>query len=147
MLCQLFSNSITSPRPQGLCLLCSLLEMGLQCIFCWKKECTNKNTPGSLASRGFGLYWLKLSQSIWLVFCRLTSGLLSSTYYFLEFSLHMLWMESYWREASSFNKGFLYSPALLELAAVLQPHPPKFWNYRNASLCLAKRNAEGNSEG
>lgn len=80
MLCQLFSNSITSPRPQGLCLLCSLLEMGLQCIFCWKKECTNKNTPGSLASRGFRLYWLKLSQSIWLVSCRLTSGLLSSTW-------------------------------------------------------------------
>lgn len=47
-------------------------------------------------------------------------------------------MESYWREASSFNKGFLYSPALLELAAALQPHPPKFWNYRHASLCLAK---------
>lgn len=47
-------------------------------------------------------------------------------------------MGSYWREVSYFNKVLYIAQAVLELVAVPQPQPPKFWNYRHAPLYLAK---------
>lgn len=156
MPCQLFSNSITSLRPQGLCLFCFLLEMGHSAFSVERKNAWIKNTLKSLVSRGFWLYWLKLSQSIWLAFCRLTSGVLSSTWILLFGILLFICcgMESIGVRSLISTKSCYIDQALLEFTVVLQPQPqpPKFWNYRHDPLCLGNGgflcgNTDLNSEG
>lgn len=155
MPCQLFSDSITSLRPQGLCLFCSLLEMAHQCIFFWKKECTNKKYFKEPSFQGI---LALLTQAVTEQYGWLSVGWLQvyfhqSEYYFLEFysSYVMAWKVIGVRFLIS-TKSCNIDQALLEFSVVLQSQPPKYWNYRHAPLCLANGgflcgNADLNSEG